>query len=83
MPPQLRYIGLTSFHVEDAAHVIEQGFPMVRVARIDDDYYAVERQGGRLLLEEWPKGRTAYNARDWLACAGCADAEWRDPTQFL
>ena len=83
MPPQLRYIGLSHFHVEDAAIVIEQGFPMVRVARIDDDYYTVTKAGGVLTLDEWPKGRTHYNARDWLEYLGCVDAEWRDPTQFL
>ncbi|KAI0743067.1 hypothetical protein C8Q80DRAFT_1108088 [Daedaleopsis nitida] len=86
MPPQLRYIGLSQFHVEDATAVIEQGFPMVRVARIDDEYYTISRPpggGGKVLLEEWPKGRTQFNARDWLECYGCVEAEWRDPTQFL
>ncbi|KAH9911772.1 uncharacterized protein BXZ73DRAFT_93322 [Epithele typhae] len=84
MPPQLRYIGLSQFRdVEDVAQVVEQGFPMVRVARFDDDFYTVSRQGGKTVLEEWPKGRTLYNARDWLECFGCAEAEWRDPTQFL
>ncbi|KAJ8469910.1 hypothetical protein ONZ51_g8677 [Trametes cubensis] len=84
LPPPLKYIGLRNFHIEDATAVIEQGFPMVRVARIDDDYYTVARAAaGQLLLEEWPKGRTQYNARDWLECYGCGEAEWRDPTQFL
>ncbi|KAI0325274.1 hypothetical protein GY45DRAFT_259934 [Cubamyces sp. BRFM 1775] len=84
LPPPLKYIGLRNFHIEDATAVIEQGFPMVRVARIDDDYYTVARAAaGQLLLEEWPKGRTQYNARDWLECYGCSEAEWRDPTQFL
>ena len=83
MPPQLRYIGLSHFHVEDAQAVIEQGFPMVSVARIDDDYYTVSKKNGIVILEEWPKGRTQYNARDWLECYGCNEAEWRDPTQFL
>ncbi|KAI0673254.1 hypothetical protein C8Q78DRAFT_1077528 [Trametes maxima] len=84
LPPRLKYIGLTHFHVEDARSVIEQGFPMVRIARIDDDYYTVARgNGGTVQLDEWPKGRTQYNARDWLDCYGCAEAEWRDPTQFL
>ena len=81
MPPQLRYIGLTHFHVEDAHAVIQQGFPMVNVARIDDDYYTVTRMtGGVISLEEWPRGRTQYNARDWLECYGCGEAEWRDPS---
>ena len=83
MPPHLRYIGLQHFHVEDAAAVIEQGFPMVRVARVDEEYFTVNKDGGKGLLEVWPKGRTQYNSRDWLECFGCADAEWRDPTQFL
>ncbi|KAI8996252.1 hypothetical protein BD414DRAFT_512690 [Trametes punicea] len=83
LPPGLKYIGLSHFHIEDPAEVIEQGFPMVRVARIDDDYYTVERLNGKIQLDEWPKGRTQYNARDWLECYGCGEAEWRDPTQFL
>ncbi|KAI9058653.1 hypothetical protein FKP32DRAFT_1596960 [Trametes sanguinea] len=83
LPPQLKYIGLSQFHIEDRVAVIEQGFPMVRIAHIDDDYYTVERVGGQLQLAEWPKGRTQYNARDWLECYGCEEAEWRDPTQFL
>ncbi|KAJ3001108.1 hypothetical protein NUW54_g6639 [Trametes sanguinea] len=80
LPPQLKYIGLSQFHIEDRVVVIEQRFPMVRIARIDDDYYTVERVGGQLQLAEWPKGRTQYNARDWLECYGCEEAEWRDPT---
>ncbi|OJT09742.1 hypothetical protein TRAPUB_13773 [Trametes pubescens] len=83
LPPPLTYIGLSQFHVEDATAVIEQGFPMVRIARIDDDYYTVARVNGKIKLDEWPKGRTQYNAREWLACYGCEEAEWRDPTQFL
>ncbi|PIL25681.1 hypothetical protein GSI_11431 [Ganoderma sinense ZZ0214-1] len=83
MPPQLRYIGLLRFHVEDAQAVIEQGFPMVSVARIDDEYFTVSKAAGQVQLEEWPKGRTLFNARDWLDCYGCLEAEWRDPTQFL
>ena len=83
MPPKLRYIGLSQFHVEDATAVIEQGFPMVRVARIDDEYFSVAVDGGKVFLEEWPKGRTRYNARDSLECLGCGEAEWRDPTQFI
>ncbi|TBU54938.1 hypothetical protein BD310DRAFT_969499 [Dichomitus squalens] len=83
MPPHLRYIGLSHFDVDDAQAVIEQGFPMVSVARIDDDYYTVSKKNGIVKLEEWPKGRTQYNARDWLECYGCNEAEWRDPTQFL
>ena len=83
MPPQLRFIGLSQFHVEDATAVVEQGFPMVRVARIDEEYYTVTKAGGKMLLEEWPKGRTQFNARDWLECYWCGEAEWRDPTQFL
>ncbi|RPD68399.1 hypothetical protein L226DRAFT_617558 [Lentinus tigrinus ALCF2SS1-7] len=83
LPPQLRYIGLSHFHVDDATSVIEQGFPMVQVARVDDEYYTVSKVGGKVQLHEWPKGRTQYNARDWLDCYGCVEAEWRDPTQFL
>ncbi|OSD00733.1 hypothetical protein PYCCODRAFT_1469171 [Trametes coccinea BRFM310] len=83
LPPQLKYIGLSQFHIEDRVAVIEQGFPMVRIARIDDDYYTVDRVNGLIQLTEWPKGRTQYNARDWLECYGCEEAEWRDPTEFL
>ncbi|CDO75712.1 hypothetical protein BN946_scf184493.g10 [Trametes cinnabarina] len=83
LPPQLKYIRLSHFHIDDPAAVIEQGFPMVHVARFDDDYYTVERVKGQIQLEEWPKGRTQYNARDWLECYDCEEAEWRDPTQFL
>ncbi|KAI0820145.1 hypothetical protein BC628DRAFT_932767 [Trametes gibbosa] len=83
LPSPLKYIGLSQFHIEDAAAVIEQGFPMVRIARFDDDYFTVARVNGKIKLEEWPKGRTQYNAREWLECYGCEEAEWRDPTQFL
>ncbi|KAI0772310.1 hypothetical protein BD413DRAFT_612487 [Trametes elegans] len=83
LPPPLKYIGLSQFHVEDATAVIEQGFPMVRIARIDDEYYTVSRVDGKIHLDEWPRGRTQYNSREWLECYGCEGAEWRDPTQFL
>ncbi|KAI0633147.1 hypothetical protein C8Q77DRAFT_1218476 [Trametes polyzona] len=83
LPPQLKYIGLSQFHIEDPVAVIEQGFPMVRIARIDDHYYTVARANGQIQMDEWPKSRTQFNAREWLACYGCEEAEWRDPTQFL
>ncbi|OBZ74801.1 hypothetical protein A0H81_05645 [Grifola frondosa] len=83
LPPSLRYIELNQFHIEDVAAVVEQGFPMVRVVHVDKDYYTVTRSRGRVELEEWPKGRTQYHARDWLECYGCEEAEWRSPMEFL
>ena len=83
MPPQLRYIDLSHFHVDDATSVIEQGFPMVQVARLDDEYYTVSKIGGKVHLEEWPKGRTQYQLTEWLEWYECEHAEWRDPTEFL
>ncbi|KAI0369545.1 hypothetical protein BV20DRAFT_1053138 [Pilatotrama ljubarskyi] len=83
LPPQLKYIGLSHFQIDEPTAVIEQGFPMVRVARIDDEYYTVTRLNNTLHLDEWPKSRTQFNAREWLECYGCEEAEWRDPTQFL
>ena len=45
--------------------------------------FTVSKANGQVQLEEWPKGRTLFNARDWLDCYGCLEAEWRDPTQFF
>lgn len=64
--------------------VIEHGFPNVKLARVDDDYYTVSHPAsGQIKLEEWPKGRTRYNAKEWLEWYECEDAEWRDPADFL
>lgn len=83
MPPGLRFIGLAQFHVDDVTSVIENGFPMVRLARIDDMYYSVKYTDNGVELEEWPKDRVHYNLTEWLEWYGCEHAEWRDPTEFL
>ncbi|CAL1698561.1 unnamed protein product [Somion occarium] len=87
LPPSLKFIGIFQSQIDDVAAVIEHGFPTVRLARIDEDYYTVTRPAapasGQVKLEEWPKARTRYNAKEWLEWFECEDAEWRDPTEFL
>ena len=76
LPSNLRFIGLPFTHVDDVAAIIEQGFPMVRLARLNTEYYTVSWNHGKLQLEEWPQWRTLYCAREWLECLGCEDADW-------
>ncbi|KAI0791127.1 hypothetical protein C8Q75DRAFT_716245 [Abortiporus biennis] len=83
LPPDLKFVGIAQSQIDDVNAVIEQGFPNVRLARIDDDYYTVNRTANGIQIEEWPKGRTQYNAAEWLESYGCEDAEWRDPAEFL
>ncbi len=84
LPPGLKFIGLSQFHIDDVAAVIQHGFPMVRLARIDDAYYTVKHTAdGMVSVEEWPKGRTQYSSTEWLEWFECEHAEWRDPTEFL
>ena len=84
LPPGLKFIGLSQFHIDDVAAVIQHGFPMVRLARIDDVYYTVRHgDAGAVSVEEWPKARTQYQLAEWLEWFECEHAEWRDPTEFL
>ncbi|PSR77451.1 hypothetical protein PHLCEN_2v7882 [Hermanssonia centrifuga] len=83
LPPGLKFIGLSQFHVDDVVAVIQHGFPMVRLARVDDAYYTVKNTENGVQLEEWPKSRTQYNVTEWLEWFGCENADWRDPSEFL
>ncbi|KAH9834599.1 uncharacterized protein C8Q71DRAFT_797831 [Rhodofomes roseus] len=84
LPPNLSFMGLSQFEVKDVAAVVEAGFPMVRVVRVDDDYYTVERlEDGRVKMQAWPEARGHWNIREWLQSYGCEDAEWRHPSEFL
>ena len=83
LPPGLRFIGLSQFHVDDVVSVVENGFPMVRLVRIDDTYFTVKHKNGGTQIEEWPKDRVRYNLTEWLEWYGCEHAEWRDATEFL
>jgi len=83
LPPDLKFIGFSQTRIADLPKVIEQGFPTVRLARVEDDYYTVSRDmNGAVVTEEWPKGRTRYNSKEWLECYDCADCEWRSPSEF-
>lgn len=62
--------------------MIEHGFPNVRVARIDEDYYTVTRINDQVQLEPW-EARSHATIRQWLASYGCEDAEWRDASEFM
>ncbi len=84
LPPHLKVIGIAQSQVDDITSVIEHGFPTVELARVDDDYYTVIRTANNpVRVEEWPKGRTQYNAAEWLESFECEDAVWRDPAEFL
>ena len=84
LPPGLRYIGLFQFNIEDPLQVISLGFPMVRVARIEDRYFSVKQLPNcAIQIEEWPHQRTQYNVTEWLEWFDCEHAEWRNPTEFL
>ncbi|KAF8188708.1 hypothetical protein BJ912DRAFT_1031893 [Pholiota molesta] len=74
IPPTLRFVGLTDVNVRNAAAVVEAGFPMVRVVRIGNSYWT---------LEQWPRRRAMYHAREWLEWLGCEDAMLRDPSAFV
>lgn len=56
---------------------------MVRLARVEENYYTVTRTPNGTAVEEWPKNRTKYNVTEWLEWFDCKHAEWRDPTEFL
>jgi len=43
IPPDLRYINLSQFLVQNVALIVERGFPMVRVIRVGNNYWTVER----------------------------------------
>ncbi|KAI0076853.1 hypothetical protein K474DRAFT_1662409 [Panus rudis PR-1116 ss-1] len=84
LPPHLKYVGISQSQVHEPTAVIEHGFPMVKLARFDDDYYTVTRAvEGQVRLDEWPKSRMRYNATEWLEWFECEEAEWRDPSEFL
>ncbi|KAK7684386.1 hypothetical protein QCA50_012333 [Cerrena zonata] len=84
LPPGLKFIGISQSQIDDVTAVIEHGFPTVKLARFDEDYYTVTHPAaGQVKLEEWPKARTRYNAKEWLEWFECEDAEWRDPADFL
>ncbi|CCM02058.1 uncharacterized protein FIBRA_04134 [Fibroporia radiculosa] len=83
LPPGLRFIGLSQIDVPDVRAVVEQGFPMVHVACIDENYYTVVRIDGQLKVTAWPEMRGHPHVREWLETQGCEDAEWRHPTEFL
>jgi hypothetical protein len=84
LPPGLRFIGLFQFNIENVTQVITLGFPMVRIARIEDSYYTVKQNScSGIQIEEWPHLRTQYNVPEWLEWYDCQHAEWRDPTEFL
>ncbi|KAI0937970.1 hypothetical protein AcW1_002363 [Taiwanofungus camphoratus] len=82
LPPSLRFIGLSQFDIREPHKVVEHGFPMVRVARIDDDFYTVSQVNGEVQLDEWPAAKTQYNVKEWLESYECGDAEWRHPAEF-
>ncbi|TCD60759.1 hypothetical protein EIP91_009552 [Steccherinum ochraceum] len=83
LPPSLKFIGFAQTRIADLPKVIEQGFPTVRLARVEDDYFTVTKDmNGAIGTEEWPKGRTRYNSKDWLECYDCEDCEWRNPSDF-
>jgi hypothetical protein len=83
LPPGLRFIGLSSFHIEDVTAVIQTSFPMVCLARVEDTYYSVKRTPNGVQVEEWPTDRMRYHPTDWLEWYGCEHAEWRNPTEFF
>ncbi|KAM6497098.1 hypothetical protein JOM56_007571 [Amanita muscaria] len=85
VPPDLQYIGLTQIPVRNVALIVERGFPMVRVVRVGNNYWTVQRHkrvdlaGGYhdnmvLEMEQWPRRRAIYNAAEWLEWLGCEDA---------
>ena len=79
MPPLLRYIGITNMPIRSVLSVVEQGFPSVRVVRIDGSIWTVTRseEDGSLEVEQWPYRRAKYHAAEWLESLDCADAIWR------
>ena len=84
LPPGLRYVGLFQFNIESVVQVLSVGFPMVRIARIEDNYYSVQQTpNGTIKVEEWPHSRTQYNVTEWLEWYDCQYAQWLDPTEFL
>ncbi|KAI0087530.1 hypothetical protein BDY19DRAFT_1042317 [Irpex rosettiformis] len=83
LPPGLRFIGLSSFHIEDVTSIIQHGFPKVCLARIENTYYTVKQSPNGVHIDEWPKDRMRYHSTDWLEWYGCEHAEWRNPTEFF
>ncbi|KAK2462534.1 hypothetical protein APHAL10511_005504 [Amanita phalloides] len=94
VPPDLKYICLTQFPVRNVALIVEHGFLMVRVVRVGNNYWTVERHvrgpgeligpghaaGEGVILEmgQWPRRRVARHAAEWLEWLGCEDAVQMD-----
>jgi hypothetical protein len=91
IPPDLRFIGLSDINVRNPSTIVEHGFPMVRVVRIEDNYWTVSKKSvpgsnpsatAGIEMELWPKRRALYHATEWLEWLGCEDAMIRDPSAF-
>jgi hypothetical protein len=81
VPQDLRFVAVyacgTSLAPEE---LVKEGFPMVKVLRMDSNYWTVLANGE---LEMWPQRRTRFHAAEWLEWLGCEDgidsSNWRDP----
>jgi len=92
IPPYLRFIGLSDINLRNPSAIVEHGFPMVRVVRVEDNYWTVSKKTASgsnnpsamsvVEMEQWPKRRAMYHATEWLEWLGCEDAMIRDPSAF-
>ncbi|KAG6890150.1 hypothetical protein C0995_011445 [Termitomyces sp. Mi166 len=85
IPPTLRYIGLPDLlPLRNVSAIVAHGFPMVRVVRVGNSYFAIIRGGDGLVkeLEPCPRRTVAYHCSEWLEWRGCEDACAWDPSEF-
>ncbi|RDB17545.1 hypothetical protein Hypma_001187 [Hypsizygus marmoreus] len=85
IPPSLRYIGLSDLlPLRNVSAVVTHGFPMVRVVRVGNGYYNVQREDDGTIreLEPWPKRTVMYHSAEWLEWLGCEDAHSREQSEF-
>jgi len=84
VPPNLRFIGLSDFPIRAVSTIIDQGFAMVRVVRVGNNYWTMIRNAdsGVIEIDQWPKRRVLYHKAEWLEWLDCQEGQWQDHTDF-
>ncbi|KAH7882007.1 hypothetical protein F5I97DRAFT_1911001 [Phlebopus sp. FC_14] len=93
IPPTLTYLSLTNTPIRSIQHIIEYGFPDVRVVRTDFGMWTVTREAqaqaqapapgqgqgssSGIKVEAWPYRRVRYRLEEGLEEVGCEDAVWK------
>ncbi|KAF9074556.1 hypothetical protein BDP27DRAFT_1381084 [Rhodocollybia butyracea] len=60
VPNGLLFVTLVDFPLRSPTQVLENGFPMVRLIRMGNNYWT-----------QWPKRRAMFHAKEWFEWLGC------------